>query len=82
MVKYDVRKIDDILYELSLVRDTEGGGVEGVVVRGEGKKREREPEEQEAGRTGGGEGLDVLDVGEFEEIRTAMAAFDEKRREL
>eukprot|EP00904_Undaria_pinnatifida_P007341 jgi/Undpi1/3737/HiC_scaffold_16.g07106.m1 len=79
VVKYDVRKIDDILYELSLVGDTEGGGVEGVVVRGEGKKREREPEEQEAGRTGGGEGFDVLDVGEFEEIRTAMAAFDEKR---
>lgn len=72
-VKYDVRKVDDILYELALL----GGGVDG---QGDGqgdgddggsRKRKEREEEQEQGV--------ALDVKEFEAMRVAMTAFDEKR---
>lgn len=72
-VKYDVRKVDDILYELALVGG--GGGVE-EEDGGSRKRKEREEEEgEEQEEAGGG----VLDKKEFEVIRVAMTAFDEKR---
>ncbi|CAB1098097.1 unnamed protein product [Ectocarpus sp. CCAP 1310/34] len=78
-VKYDVRKVDDILYELALVgtgadegdgdTDEDGGG-------GSRKRKEREEKENEEQKTEGGP---VLDTEEFEAIRVAMISFDEKR---
>lgn len=73
-VKYDVRKVDDVLYELALLgggereEDEEEGGSGGR------KRKERGEQEGEEER-----GELVLDTGEFEAIRVAMAAFDEKR---
>lgn len=74
-VKYDVRKIDDILYELSLVGQGGGGGRGGGGETGgeAGRKREREEKEGNLGEGG------ILDKAEFRVIREAMAAFDEKR---
>lgn len=81
-VKYDVRKVDDILYELALLggadgQETQGGGQERDGDDGGSRKRKEREEEEGAG--GGGKGAVVLDVKEFEAIRVAMAAFDEKR---
>lgn len=69
-VKYDVRKIDDILYELSLVG-------EGVSSEGGSRKRDREEDEFPAvERRVDGE---VLDKEEFDVMRDVMTEFDEKR---
>lgn len=71
-VKYDVRKIDDILYELSLVGadgDEEAGEVgEGADGGGGGRKRAREA-------VSGA----LVDKKELGGIREAMVAFDEQR---
>ncbi|CAM9957854.1 unnamed protein product, partial [Ectocarpus fasciculatus] len=76
-VKYDVRKVDDILYELALVGsgadEGDGSGDEDGGGGGSRKRKEREEEEEEA------EGEAVLDTEEFEAIRVAMTSFDEKR---
>lgn len=68
-VKYDVRKIDDILYELSLVG-------EGVSSEGGSRKRDREDEFPAVERRVDGE---VLDKEEFDVMRDVMTEFDEKR---
>eukprot|EP00752_Nemacystus_decipiens_P009240 g8253.t1 len=83
-VKYDVRKVDDILYELALLRggngqenQGHGGGGGEEEDRDDGGSRKRKEREEEA--AGGEGGAVVLDVKDFEAIRVAMAAFDEKR---
>ncbi|CAN0245159.1 unnamed protein product, partial [Ectocarpus sp. 4 AP-2014] len=78
-VKYDVRKVDDILYELALVGTGAGAGDADADEDGGGgsrKRKEREEEEEEQKKAEGGP---VLDTDEFEAIRVAMTSFDEKR---
>lgn len=83
-VKYDVRKMDDILYELSLVGGNRGdggspGGKEGGDAAGR-RKRDRDEREAIDGTeipSAASEG--VVDKQEFKAIREAMVAFDEKR---
>lgn len=81
-VKYDVRKVDDVLYELALLGREEdvGEGGEGQGEREEdvGGSRKRKEREEEGEEKGGTTGL-VLDAEEFGAIRVAMTAFDEKR---
>ena len=83
-VKYDVRKVDDILYELSLVESGTSATVGGVDGDGGGggiggsKKREREDDHRGDGGVDDEE-ADVLDRGEFEVMRATMTEFDEKR---
>lgn len=87
-VKYDVRKVDDILYELALLGGADGqdeqgqgeaGGHEDGDDGGSRKRKEREEEEGREAGGGGGGGSVVLDTKEFEAIRVAMTTFDEKR---
>lgn len=96
-VKYDVRKIDDILYELSLVGVNESSSTgtdrvavasKGVVENQEGgeepaRKCLRGDEDSERGTGIGQEDSgDILDKGEFAAIREAMIAFDEQRCDI
>lgn len=76
-VKYDVRKIDDILYELSLVGVGEGESSEAGGSSDGSRKRDREDDDFPAeGRRVDGE---VLDKEEFDVMRDVMMEFDEKR---
>lgn len=84
VVKYDVRKVDDVLYELALLGGG-GGGDGGETGSGSSRKRkerkeeeEEQEEKKEKKKKGKGERL-VLDAEEFGAIRVAMTAFDEKR---
>lgn len=80
-VKYDVRKIDDILYELALLRGFDGQeGSQGEDGDDDGSRKRKEREEEHEEDAGGeGERGVTLDVKEFKAIRVAMTAFDEKR---
>lgn len=69
-VKYDVRKIDDILYELSLVGEGESSEICS-------RKRDRDGDEfaAEERRMDG----EVLVKEEFDAMRDVLTEFDEKR---
>ncbi|CAM9935921.1 unnamed protein product [Pylaiella littoralis] len=84
VVKYDVRKVDDVLYELALLGGG-GGGDGGETGSGSSRKRkerkeeeEEQEEKKEKRKKEKGERL-VLDAEEFGAVRVAMTAFDEKR---